>query len=286
MDAILDEVRKQDLAVIFQAWIDADRMEHDPLKHKSLSTILTGELHERTPSAEFLAQLRAFINDPANSQLDRAVLVSVLGDAQRKETAEMLLDMAAKPPAPELKNNVLGSLGMAGALNNQDESLSPTYERAWRETARGNEDLLRSVACSMAGLGSASSLELVLNAALAPDGQDDARKHAALYALAAVTILNDHAVPPLAARLSNDTPTNEASRLAAGALARMVGTPSNRVLVAWMQAATAAAPLAHKLALGTQSPAIWQAALDPSVPFRSEQNRAAIRAALNERNKK
>jgi hypothetical protein len=279
--AILDKIRKGDLLSIFQAWIDAERVEHDQRKHNSLSTILTGALHERTLSPEFLAEMRAFINDPANSEQDRAVLVSVLGEAQRKETTEVLLDMADHPPAKEIEPNVLASLGMAGILNNQDESLSPTYERVWREAGPGNEDLLRSVACSMARLGAPSSMEMLLTAALAPAGQDDARKRAARYALAAVTVLNDHAVPTLATRLSNDTPTGEASQLAVTILFKMQGAIANQALVAWVQNANAsAAPLALDLVTNGQSPEIWQAALSPAVPFRSEQNRQAIRQGL------
>jgi hypothetical protein len=52
-------------------------------------------------------------------------------------------------------------------------------------------------------------------------------------------------------------------------------------LVAWLQNANAsAAPLVHDYMLPTQHAEIWEAALDPSVSFRSEANREAIRAGL------
>src|ERR1039458_2830747 len=67
--AICDKIRKQDLSLILQAWIDAERVEHDRAKHAALSTTLMFAMHDRAPSPKFLAQMRAFINDPANSKL-------------------------------------------------------------------------------------------------------------------------------------------------------------------------------------------------------------------------
>jgi hypothetical protein len=124
-------------------------------------------------------------------------------------------------------------------------------------------------------------MEMLLTAALTPAGQDDMRRQVARDALIGTTILNRHAVPLLAARLSNDTPTNEASQLAGSILFKMQGEVANHALVTWVQNADAsAAPLALELTTGGQSPEIWQAALNPSVPFRSEKNREAIRKGL------
>jgi hypothetical protein len=81
-DAVLAEFKKQALPSIFQAWIDAERVEHDPGKHACLSDVLAGALHEQMPTPEFLAQLQAFINDPVNSELDRARLRSVLDNGR------------------------------------------------------------------------------------------------------------------------------------------------------------------------------------------------------------
>jgi hypothetical protein len=279
--AICDKIRMQDHASILQAWIDADRVEHDQAKHGMLATTLMFAMHDRAPSPEFLAQMRAFIDDPANSELDRGVLISALGGAQRMETTNALLDMADHLPSKELKNDMVASLGMAGSLYNLDESLAPTYERAWRETGPNNRDILSNVAASMARVGAPSSMEMLLAAALAPAGQDDMRRQVARNALTGTTILNRHAVPSLAARLSNDSPTNEASQLAGSVLFKMQGPVANRALVAWMQNANAsAAPLALEFVTSGQSPDIWQAALDPAVPFRSEKNREAIRKGL------
>ena len=233
---------------------------------------------DRPPSPEFLAQLEAFVNDTSNTLLDRQIILDVLGGAQRPETVDLLMKVSANSSSPAMKNSALASLATTGMMNDQNENLAPKFEQAWRSTR--NADELRSTARALAQLGAASSMELLLTAALAPDGTDDAHKQAARYVLASTTIQNDHAVPPLAARLSNEAPTNEASQLAGGVLARMVGAVPNRALLAWMQKASAAAPVARALALNTQSPAIWQAGIAPSVPFRAEQNREAIKAAL------
>ena len=278
IDEYLTELRKQDHADIFQAWIDADRVDHDAMKHGILVTTLTSAMADRPPSPEFLAQLEAFVNDSSNTFLDRQIILGVLGDVQRPETVDLLMKQSANTSSPELKNSALASLATTGMMNDQDESLAPKFEQAWRSTT--NADQLRSTARALAQLGATSSMELLLTAALAPAGKDDAHRQAARYVLASTIIQNDHAVPPLAARLSVETPTDEASRLAGGVLSRMVGDVSNRALLIWMQKASAAAPVARALALSTQSPALWQAGIAPSVPFRSEQNREAIIAAL------
>jgi hypothetical protein len=272
----LRDIEYRDFPSIFQAWIDAERVDHDLLKQRCLSIGLADAMQERHPSLEFLAQMRAFINDPANSMRARARLVSVLGVARRRRTTEILLEMAAHPPTKELKDAVLMALGVS-----VNEGSSAVYERAWREADPGNEDLLYSVARSMAGCGAASSMETLLTAALAPDGRDDKRKQAALYALNDACSNNANVVPPLAARLSNDAPESEASKLAGGILVQMYTEPATEALVAWLQTADAsAATLAWEYTSQTAYPKIWQAALDPAVPFHSEQNREAIRKAL------
>jgi len=283
-NAILDDIQKRDLSSIFQAWIDAERFDHDPLKRNGLSIVLSEALHERTPSPELLAQMRAFIYDPANSMLERGMLMSALGYAERKETLDMLLDMVPHPPDKKLFASLLSSIG--DAASNRNESLSPIYERVWREAGPGDKDLLSAIAASMARLGTASSMEMLLTAAFASDGADDLRKQTARYGLEAANILNEKAVPPLAARLSNDAPLNEASQLAGGILFKMQGAVANRALLAWMQNANErAAPIALNLATNGQNPEIWQAALDAAVPFRSERIRDAIRAGLAEHHK-
>ena len=91
------------------------------------------------------------------------------------------------------------------------------------------------------------------------------------YGLEVANILNDKAVPALAARLSSAPLGDESSQLAASILFKMQGPVANLALVAWMQKAEpSAAHVAQELATNGQSPEIWQAALDPAVPFRSD----------------
>jgi hypothetical protein len=57
----------------------------------------------------------------------------------------------------------------------------------------------------------------------------------------------------------------------------------------WLQNADeSAAPFVHDYIVRAKSQALlnaWESALSPSVPFRSEKNREAIRAGLNEYHK-
>jgi hypothetical protein len=287
--AILSQIKKLDLSAILQAGIDADRVERDAMKHQIIfQTILPEAMNARPPSPEFLARLQAYIANPATPDLDRGMLLYALGEVKSGDTARLLLDFATTQTDPRMRNAAAGAVGALGNPNGpapleQQENMAPVLEQQWRSS--GNDAvLLRSVASGMAVAGATSSIELLVRAALAPAGQDDARKAAARHALASATILNSHAVPPLAARLAKDDPKDEASQFASGVLVRMGTTEANQALVAWLQAASAAfAPQARSYAAGSPSAKAWEAALNPAVTFRSEAVREAIRAGLAER---
>lgn len=262
------------------------------MKHKIIiQTVLPNAMKLRPPGPEFLAQLRDFINDPANSKLDREMMLGALGEVQSPALAPLLHELYGKQTDPQLRAAAAGGLAMLGAPDGrgpqeQREQSTVGLELIWRSpTSDKDMVLLRSLANGIAVGGAGSGIELLLQAALAPAGKDDARKTAALGALHGADILNSHAVPPLAARLSADNPTGEASKLARDVLLRMVSTPdAARALVAWMQTVDAnTTPMARDLVLRTENPEIWQAALNPAVPFRSEAVREAIRAGLAER---
>jgi hypothetical protein len=251
------------------------------MKQLHLSSTFAGALQERAPSPEFLSQLHDFIEDKSNSSSERQLLIGDLGDAATKQTQDLLILIATASSDKETSQAAAGSISKAGTGRggtNQEE-LSPGLDRVWRESRDPN--LLHCVASAMAQVGASSSMELLLSSALAKDGADDMRKQAALDALELCTILNDRAVPPLAARLSDQSPTSMASRLAGATLARISRPAAAQALVAWLQSANAtAAPLVHDYLFRTQYAEIWEAALDPKVPFRSEQNREAIRTSL------
>lgn len=279
-NAILDEIMKRDYASIMQSWLDAGRIEHDLPKQDAIASQLGGVLRNRPPSPEFLRQMRDFIVDNSNSKLERGMLLGALTFAATKQTEETLIEIATTA-SDDVTRSAMGSISTLGTNfggANQEE-LAPALEQLWRDSHY--QTMRLSVAKAMAQVGAPSSIELLLTAALAPNGQDDERKKEALYALESANILNENAVPPLAARLSNEAPESEASKLASSTLARMTVRPAANALVAWLQTADgSAATLAQEYATNTQFPEIWQTALNSAIPFNNEQNRDAIRVGL------
>jgi hypothetical protein len=283
-NAILAEIEKRDLPAIFQAMLDAGRVEQDDRKQNSIQMVLAYALRGKPPSPEFLAHLRSFLEDRSNSSYERTVLVpGVLQVASTKETVNLLVDVATTSADKEMRRLATGSLAGVNAAWGDGiyhEEIAPALERAWRESS--DQGLLFSVALAMMKAGAASSIELLLSTALDHGGHDALHRRLATDILNSKTILNPNAIPPLASRLEGQPPTSAASRLASRTLAQMNGVqPATRALIAWLQAADAsAAPLARDYVLHTQDPDTWQTALDRAVPFRREENREAIRAGL------
>jgi hypothetical protein len=279
-NAVVDEIMKQDYASIWQSWLDAGRVEHDSPKQDAIASQLGGLLRQRPPPPEFLKQMREFIDDSSNSNLERGMLLGALQFAETKQTEKVLIEIAASA-SDDVTRSAMGSISMLGTQfgGANDEELAPALEQLWRESR--DQTMILSVVKAMAQVGAPSSMELLLTAALAPNGQDDLHKKAALYALESVDILNDNAVPPLVARLSSEAPESEASKVASTTLARMSTRSAAQALVTWLQTADAsAATFAREYATHTQFPEIWEAALNSTVPFRNEQNREAIRAGI------
>lgn len=277
--AVVGEILKQDLPSIFSAMLDAERVEHDSMKQLAIRTAFAGVLRQRTPSPEFFTQLRDFIGNSSNPAFERHLLIGALGSAGTTETTNFLISLVTSLSNKEMIGSAAGSIGET--LDQNHENLAPAIERLWRESS--DQGVVKAMSFTMARIGAASSIELLLSAAL--DGKDDMRKRAAWDALQTTTIamLNPHAVPPLAARLVNQPPNSATSSFVRSVLAKMTIPEATQAMVAWLQTADAsAAPLVHDYVLDTQNPAFWKAALAPSVPFRSEQNRAAIHAALVE----
>lgn len=279
-NAILAQILKQDLPAILQSWLDAARVEDDLTKQGAIASKLGGVMRARGASPEFLQQLKTFIEDPTNPPLERNMLIAALEDAATPATTEVLIAIATTAK-DEVTRGAIGHLSLLGTNyggTNQEE-LAPLLNRLWLETH--DRDILLSVVPTLAQVGAPSSMELLLAAALAPAGQDDVRKKAAFNALRSASIRNNNAVPPLVARLSTTAPEGEASKLASETLARISLQSSAQALVTWLQASNPnAVRFALEYSTHTQFPEIWQAALNPAVPFRSEQNREAIRAGL------
>jgi hypothetical protein len=283
-NAVLARIEEKDLPSIFQAMLDAGRVEQDFRKQNSVQMVFAYALRGKPPSREFLEHLRVFIEDSSNSSFERTVLLlGALQEASTKEAVGILIDEATNSSDKEVRRLATGSLAAVNASwgdGTYHEEIAPALERIWRESR--DQSLLLSVALAMVKAGAASSIDLLLSAALDPDGHDPLHRRLALDVLTSKTILNPHAIPPLVSRLVDQSPTSTASRLASRTLSRMTSVkPATRALIAWLQTADAsAAPLARDYVVHTQDPATWQTALDPAVSFRSEENRAAIRAGL------
>jgi len=281
-NAILVEIGKMDLASIFRVMIDAGRVEHDVTKQLSIQSTLVGSLRVRTPSLEFLAQMRAFIADSSNSTFERNLVFGVLGAASTVETVDLLIEVATTSPDTELRQTAISTLNGVGTGLGSGEKLSPALDRVWRDSQ--DKDLLRIAAIAMAQVGASSSVNMLLESSLEENGRDETRARAAQGAFAYVTILNPNAVPPLAARLENQLPSSTASKLAADTLVKMGIPAAGRVLVEWLRNADEnAAPLAVNYVMRSRTETMlaqWEAALSPAVSFKSEKNREAVRSGL------
>ncbi len=279
--AITSEIAKQDLPAIFQAMIDAKRVEQDSRKQFSLKNVFSNALNDKKPSPEFLEQLYGFINDRANSEFERSLLIGALQEAATPETFDLLIRVANSSPDKKMREYA-GSLGDVGDNPQNRPELSPILERTWRET--GNPTLIISTASAMARIGKPSGIEMLLSAALATDERDKKRRIAAESALWEVFV--GDAVPPLAARLANKSPTSPEVQLVAPILARITDPSASKAVVDWLQDRREnAAPLIHDYIRqhmrGDPFTSAWATALDPAVPFKNEENRKAIREALD-----
>jgi hypothetical protein len=281
-NAIIDVIIKQDYPAILQSWIDAGHVEHDLMKQEAIASQLGGLMKYRPPSMEFLHTLRDFISNKTNSVSERDMLLGSITYAGTRQAEEILIEIATNA-SDNVTRSAMGSISTLGTSRGggMQEDLAPALDQLWGHT--GDQTMLLSVAQAMAQVGAPSSMELLMAAALLPNGQDDMHKNAARYALGSATILNPDAVPTLVARLSNGSPAIDPSKYASSILTRMSVRAADHALVAWLQTANAsAATLARDYSTHTQFPEIWQAALEPSVSFRSEENREAIRAGIAE----
>ena len=281
-NAIMDEIAKQDLPAIFQAMFDAKRVESDSRKQLAIQSVLTTALQAKTPTPEFLDQMRAFIANRSNSIFERQLLLGALRSAATKETVDLLIEIATTSSDPEMRKVGLGSVGNLGGAG---EKLSPSLERVWRES--DDQHLLIGAATAMAKIGTPSGIELLLSATLVTNEQDHFRSVTARQMLIN-EVYKSNAVPPLAARLSEQSPTSDAAKLVAPILVKIGDVTAAKAVVSWLQGTTdSAAPLIRDLIVQqTTNPEMfkaWAAALNPGLPFRNEQNREAIRAGLAER---
>lgn len=278
--AFMRSVLKLEHREIFQTMLAAGRVEQDPMKEGALATTLAQSIRERRPIPDFFAQIREFAINPANPRLERIEVIAVLSNAATKESVELLIDLSTSIADADVRQVAALSVGRVGALHGDGIALSPSLERVWRESS--DQPMLLSVASSLAKIGAPSGIELLLASALESDGRDN-RFAAAQNALQEVYLPN--AVPPLAARLANQPPTSAPAQLVAPILANIGDVTAANAVLSWLQGQSEdASPLIQVLVVQrTRTEKMltaWTAALDPTVPFRNEQNRQAIREGL------
>ena len=276
----LNEIAQQDLPSIFQAMLNAERVENDPLKQMALRSTLGNALRFKTPSQEFLEQMRAFITNNSNLDFERQMLIGALESAATKDSVELLLKIAANSSEKAIRE-AAGSLAGVGDLGRGGEELAPVLERTWRETSDPN--LIWSTSSTMARIGTQSSIELLLTAALATDDQQKVRFDAAQRALQEIYLPN--AVPALAARLGDQPPTSPTAKLVVPILVKIGDITAGKAVLGWLRERSEdVTPLIKDLIVQrTLNPAMleaWDSALDTSMTFRIEQNREAIRAGI------
>ena len=281
--AKLQEIRQKDLGVIFQLWLAAGRVEHDRMKQRDIGTLLGRELRYRTKTDGFYAQLQAFLQDDANPLDERGQLLLVVRETRTSAALDLLIQTATISSSDGLRATAIAAIQTAGALwgdGKFHEELAPALDQLW---GTSHDPLtLGATARAMAGVGAASSIRLLLVAAIEPSSSDNVRQQFASNALS--NILNPSAVPVLAAALEGQAAVNSATKLASTALSEMNEPAAAQALLGWLESADASvAPLAQALVTDVRMPNMlkaYQAALDPTVPFKNEQVREAIRAGL------
>lgn len=274
---ILRQIKATDADELFQLFLDAGRIDQDPMKQSALQGKLTGALREKKYAPDFIARMREFVMNAANSKLERGLVISAFSGARTKEGVEFVLWAVANQTDLEVRASAISNIrGLGGS----QPYLPAMIEPLWQES--NDADLLKSVAEAMAREAAPSSIELLLPTASAPEGQDDVRRMAALRAIP--KIYRADAVPPLESALKNNLPGSETSALALFALSQIGDKSAAQAVIGWLQAADkSAAPLVASWigrAGGRGHLPAAEAALNSSVPFRSEENREAIRAAL------
>jgi hypothetical protein len=279
---LFERVRKLDLAAIFQLWYDAGPVHHDFSKQGTLSILLAEALQKQSPSPGYLQTIRAFVLDEKNTKLDRAQLLSVLGQAATRPCAEALL--SAAPQINDRDLNPASASAIASLATFRDRTyhadLAEPLQKAWVTTDRS--DLLFAIGRAIVGVGTSSGIETLLKDALSTDRS--MRQQAAEAALLNGTTINPAVVAPLKEELIRAPLGSPASKLAGAVLVKSGASGAGAALVEWFRTASdAAAPVALEYSSHAGTTAVhdaWAAALDPAVSFNSEKNREAIRAGL------
>jgi HEAT repeat protein len=284
-NAILEEIKKQDILTFFHTWVESGRTNKDLMKQNIIGALLGRALRETADNTEVLEAIKAFLANDSNSPAERTHLLRVLGQAANKEAINLLVYAATTLRETEIKQVACREISFAAGERWEarfHEELSPTLEQVWHTSS--DQPLLTSVAIAIGKVGAPKGVDLLVWAASSNPPQNDFRARAAARALSEVK--NPNAVPALAAILLSQPSTGAASRLASDTLAGMGIAPAGNALLSWLQIADATVgPLVHRYVVQTRTEEmlqIWQSAISPTIPFRSESNREAVRLGLIE----
>ncbi len=274
---ILDEIAKLDIYQIFQHYIDANKIEKDIGKQSGIANILTVALTEKEPSPEFIEKMHQFVIDRSYTDLERGLIVGAFAGTQTKVGAEFVLWSATIQPDQDIRSSNISFIEQLGGGGSQ-KYLPAMIEPLWRESK--DPKMLKSVARAMAREGAPSSIELLLQAASAPDDQHDDRWDYAGWALTKIS--SPYAVPPLADALKKSPFGSTKHTLAFITLTQIGDETAAQALVASLQTADeSAAPMILSWLTDSQSSEIIdaaEAALAAKVPFNSEKIREALSA--------
>lgn len=274
---IMRQIKATDADELLQLFLDAGRIDQDPMKQSALQGKLTGALREKKYAPDFIARMKEFVMDAANSKLERGLVTSAFAGARTKESIEFVLWAVANQTDFEVRASAISNIrGLGGS----QPYLPAMIEPLWKESQ--DVALLKALAEAMAREAAPSGIELLLSAMAADDGQDDNRRTAAFWAIP--KIYRADAVPALESAMKNNPPGSKMNAIALSTLGQIGDKSAGQAVIGWLQAVDkSAAPLVADWigrASGSGHLPAAEAALNPSVPFRSEENREAIRAAL------
>ena len=267
-----DFVTYPDPVAELQAMLEA-ASGRDQASQRIRQNALITRLQTHSPSPTFLRQVRAFLEDRSNSKEGRDLLFDTFVRSRTPASVRLLIQLASTSPDPDLRQAAIKSLSTESEAN-------LLLEKVWCES--NGEQLLAAVSLNMARLGRPDDIELLLDAALAPDPESPGRTAIAQHALQAIT--RPEAVPPLTARLAGQPAMSSGGKALASVLVRIGDEAAAKAVVGWLQKADEDATVfIQTLGPRPRNPelrAAWTAALDPAIAYRNEQNREAIRTYL------
>jgi hypothetical protein len=151
---ILGEILKNKPLVVFRAWIDAGRIEHDPVKQRAIGWVFSGVLRQGLANADLYKVLQLYVADNVNPFFERGQVLWILGEAKNRESLDLLIQIATTSPEEGLRMGAANEIQSAGSLwgdGRFHEELSPALEMVWRESK--DRFLLMNVAFAMAKVG-------------------------------------------------------------------------------------------------------------------------------------